>query len=145
MKAFKVVTSVLMFGGAIALAATAASAHDEGAGHEGHDHSVAKHDHAAAAGGIVAEVGHYDAELVATDGQMRLLLKDHDGKDAASEGYKASVLVMVGSERHGPFDLAPAGGNRLEGKGVALKAGSKAIVTLTDKGGKAVQGRFEMK
>lgn len=115
MKGLKVRTSVIMLA-AIALNAVSASAHEEG-GHEGHDHSQSKHDHAPAAGGIVAEVGTYDVELIAGDGKLKLLVKDHDGKDAATDGFKASVVVLAGSERQGPFELAGTGGNTLEGKG----------------------------
>lgn len=143
MKAFKAFTRAAVIAAATVIGAAAASAHEEG--HEGHDHSAEKHDHTPAAGGIVQEVGEYDAELVTTDTTITLLLKDHDGKEAPTEGFKASVLVLAGSERKGPFELVPAGGNKLEGKGVALKAGQKAIVTLTDKAGKAAQGRYEAK
>lgn len=141
MRAYKAVISAAVLSVGV-FGAGAAFAAD---GHDGHDHSAAKHDHSASAGGIVAEIGDYDVELVAADGKTTLLLKDHDGKEAVTDGFKASVLVLAGSERQGPFDLTPAGGNKLEGKGVALKAGDKAVVTLTDKAGKAAQGRFEAK
>jgi hypothetical protein len=112
-------------------------------GHAGHDHSAAKHDHAPSAGGIVAEIGDYDAELVAAGTTLKLLLKDHDGNVAMAEGLKASVLVLTGPERQGPFNLTPAGGNTLAGDATTLKPGQKVIVTLTDKAGKAAQGRYE--
>lgn len=142
MRAFKAFISSAVIGLGCALAGNAALAAD---GHEGHDHSAAKHDHKPAAGGIVSEIGDYDVELVAADGKLTLLLKNHDGVDQATEGFTASVLVLAGSERKGPFELAPAGGNKLEGAGVALSAGNKAVVTLTDKAGKAAQGRYEAK
>lgn len=144
MKAFKAFTRVF----AVAVIAGGASiglAHEGHEGHEGHDHSAAKHDHTPVAGGIVAEVGDYDVELVTANGKITLLLKDHDGKEQMTEGFKASVLVLAGSERKGPFELTPAGGNKLEGDGAALAAGMKAILTLTDKSGKAAQGRYEAK
>lgn len=142
MKAFKGFVSAVAISSVFLLGAQSAFTAD---GHDGHDHSAAKHDHAPSAGGIVAEVGDYDVELVAAEGKTTLLLKDHDGKEAATDGFKATVLVLAGSDRQGPFELAPAGGNKLEGKGVALKGGHKAIVTLTDNAGKAAQGRFEVK
>ena len=135
MRAFKAFISSAVIGLGCALAGNAALAAD---GHEGHDHKPA-------AGGIVSEIGDYDVELVAADGKLTLLLKNHDGVDQATEGFTASVLVLAGSERKGPFELAPAGGNKLEGAGVALSAGNKAVVTLTDKAGKAAQGRYEAK
>jgi hypothetical protein len=143
MKAFKALISAVVLAAALGLT-SGARAHDGHAdGHEGHDHSAAKHDHTPVAGGIVAEVGDYDVELVGADGKTALHLKDHDGKEQAADGFKASVLVLSGSKRQGPFELTPAGGNKLEGTGVALQSGDKVIVTLTDKSGKAAQGRFE--
>lgn len=148
MKTFKAHTRLVLTSAVLAIGGVSFSsallAHEE-KGHEGHDHSPAKHDHTAKAGGIVVDMGHYDGELVATDGAITLMLRDHDGKDAVTEGYKATVIVLAGSERKGPFELAPAGGNKLEGKGVALQSGHKAIVTLTDAAGKASQARFEAK
>lgn len=145
MKTFKVLTKPAVLAAAVSLAATTGALAHEEKGHEGRDHSATKYDHTPVAGGIVAVIGHYDGELVGADGKMTLLLKDHDGKEAATDGYKASVLVLSGGERKGPFELMPAGGNKLEGKGVPLAAGQRAIVTLTDAGGKASQGRFEAK
>lgn len=142
MTAFKAYISAGVIAFGLAFGGSAVRAEE---GHEGHDHSAAKHDHKPSAGGIVAEIGDYDAELVSNGDTLKLLLKDHDGKEAATEGFKASVLVLAGSERQGPFDLSPAGSNALEGKGAALKPGSKAVVTLTDKAGKAAQGRYEIK
>jgi len=144
MKASKGLIKAVIVAAGLGLA-SGALAHEGHDGHEGHDHSAAKHDHTPAAGGIVAEVGDYDVELVGADGKTTLLLKDHDGKEQATDGFKASMLVLSGTKREGPFELAPAGGNKLEGKGVLLKAGDKAILTLTDKAGKAAQGRFEAK
>jgi hypothetical protein len=142
MKAFKAFTNMVALASAVALGAAGAVAQS---GHEGHDHSAAKHDHTPVAGGIVAEVGDYDVELASADGKMTLLLKDHDGKEQPSDGFKASVLVLAGSQRRGPFELAPAGANRLQGDGAGLASGEKAIVTLTDKSAKVAQGRFEAK
>lgn len=136
MKAFKGLISAVVVVAGLGLASGALA-------HEGHDHSAAKHDHTPVAGGIVAEVGDYDVELVAADGKTSLLLKDHDGNEQAADGFKASVLVLSGAKRAGPFELAPAGGNKLEGEGVALKSGDKAILTLTDKAGKTAQGRYQ--
>lgn len=57
-----------------------------------------------------------------------------------------SVLITSGSKRKGPFQLTPARGNKLESAGPgSVAAGSRAVLTLTDKAGKSAQARYELK
>ena len=114
---------------------------------KGHDHADGKHAHPKAKhGGIMDDIGEYHAELLIKDGKIAIFLSDHDGKEAVADGFKATVLITAGSKREGPFQLTAAGGNKLEGAGPApTAAGARAIVTLTDKAGKSVQERYELK
>jgi hypothetical protein len=113
---------------------------------KGHGHGDHKHTHPTAQhGGILEDVGEYHVELVAKDGKITLYLRDHDAKDVAVDGFKASVLVTAGSQRLGPFELKPAKANIIDGAVPGIPAGATAILTLTDKAGVAAQGRFKLK
>lgn len=138
----RLLTSALLIGGALAFALAPALAQQK----KGHGHADHKHTHPTAQhGGILEDVGEYHVELVAKDGKITLFLRDHDAKDTSTEGFKASVLVTAGSQRVGPVEVKPAGGNKMEGAVAALPGGATAILTLTDKGGTAAQGRFKLK
>jgi hypothetical protein len=142
-KNLQLLTKAMALAFAVSLAPMGAIAQDKGHSHskgEKHAHPTAKH------GGVIDDVGEYHAELVVKDGKITIHVLDHDGKDAATDGYKASVLITAGSQKLGPFALQPAGGNKLEGAGAAsVPAGSRAILTLVDKGGKSAQARYELK
>lgn len=139
----RLLISALLFGGAVAFAAAPTLAqqkkHDHGAAGHKHNHPTAQH------GGILEDVGEYHVELVVKDGKITLYLRDHEAKDAASEGFKASVLLTAGQQRVGPVELAPVNPNKLEGPVPAIPGGATAILTLTDKSGAAAQGRFKLK
>lgn len=137
----RLLTSALLLGGAVAFGAVPALAQqkkDHGhAGHK-HEHPTAKH------GGVLEDVGEYHVELLAKDGKITLYVRTEDAKDTETAGFKASVLVTSGSKRVGPIDVKPAGGNKMEGDAASVPAGATAILTLTDKGGVAAQGRFKL-
>ncbi|MFM9937869.1 MAG: hypothetical protein ACKVP7_00065 [Hyphomicrobiaceae bacterium] len=140
----RLLTSVLMIGAAVAVAGLPA-APSLAQQKKGHGHADHKHNHPTAQhGGILEDVGEFHVELVAKDGKITLYLRDHEAKDAATEGFKASVLITAGSQRIGPVELKPSGSNKLEGPVAAVPAGATAILTLTDKGGTAAQGRFKL-
>lgn len=140
----RLLTSILMIGAAVAVAGVP-GAPSLAQQKKGHGHADHKHNHPTAQhGGILEDVGEYHVELVVKDGKITLYLRDHEAKDAASEGFKASVLLTAGQQRVGPIELAPVAPNKLEGA-AAVPAGATAILTLTDKGGTAAQGRFKLK
>ena len=112
---------------------------DHGGASHKHSHPTAQH------GGVLEDVGEFHVEMVTKDGKITLYLRDHDAKDAATEGFKASVLLTAGSQRIGPIEVKPSGANKMEGPVGAVPAGANAILTLTDKGGTAAQGRFKLK
>ena len=91
------------------------------------------------------DVGEFHVEMVNKDGKIILFLRDHEAKDAMTDGLKASALITAGSQRVGPVEIKPAGGNKMEGVVAAVPAGATAILTLTDKAGTAAQGRFKLK
>ena len=139
----RLLTSVLLIGGTVAFTAMPVVAQQK----KGHDHGGAGHKHThptALNGGVLEDVGEFHVELLVKDGKITLFLRDHEAKDAATEGFKASVLLTAGSQRVGPVELAPSGTNKLEGPVAAVPAGATAILTLTDKGGVAAQGRFKL-
>lgn len=139
----RLLASALLLGGAIAVAAAPTLAqqkkHDHGAAGHKHNHPTAQH------GGVLEDVGEFHVEMVVKDGKITLYLRDHEAKDAATDGFKASVLLTAGSQRVGPVELGPIGPNKLEGPVAAIPAGATAILTLTDKAGAAAQGRFKLK
>ena len=111
--------------------------HDPGS-HK-HTHPTAQHD------GVLEDVGEYHVELVVKGGTVSLHVRDHDAKDAATDGFKATVLITAGSQRVGPITLKSAGGNKMEGAVATVPSGATAILTLTDKDGDVAQGRFKLK
>lgn len=139
----RLLTSALLIGSALAFTGVPSLAqqkkHDHGgAGHK-HSHPTALH------GGILEDVGEFHVEMVVKDGKITLYLRDHEAKDAATDGFKASVLLTAGSQRVGPVELKPAGTNKIEGPVASVPAGASAILTLTDKAGVAAQARFNLK
>ncbi len=128
----------------IAMGATVAMAQQKKA----HDHGGAGHKHnhpTAQAGGVLEDVGEYHVEMVVKEGKILLALRDHEAKDAPTDGMKASVLVTAAGKRLGPIEVKPSGANKMEGVVAAVPAGATAILTLTDKDGTAAQGRFNLK
>jgi len=137
----RLLTNTLVIAIAAALIGTPAMAQSKK-----HDHKDHKHTHATAEhGGVLEDIGEYHAELVAKDGKITIYLRDEDAKVIASEPFKASVMLIAGSQRVGPIPLAPVGDNKLEGTASAIPAGGTAILTLTDKGGATAQARFKLK
>ncbi|WP_083528189.1 hypothetical protein [Hyphomicrobium sp. CS1BSMeth3] len=136
----RLLTSAFMIGVAAVFAVAPAVAQ------KAHDHKDGKHTHAKPQhGGVLEDVGEFHVELVAKDGKITLYVRSEDSKDAATDGFKASVLLTAGSQRVGPVQLAPSGGNKLEGAASSIPAGATAILTLTDKSGTTAQGRYKLK
>ena len=134
-------SKAVLVGTAIAFAAVPAGAQQKGHGHAEHKHTHPTAQH----GGILEDVGEYHVEMVVKEGKITLYLRDHDAKDVVPEGFKASVLVTAGSQRLGPFEFKPVAANTLEVAAPGIPAGATGILTLTDKGGTAAQGRFKLK
>ena len=96
-------TTVLALIASFAFSARAADKH-------GHDH-----DHRPLHGGIVAEAGDLNYELVAKPDSLTIYVVDH-GKPVATSGARGTATVHSGSEKLAAV-LEPAGENRLVAKG----------------------------
>ncbi len=101
--------------------------------------------HGAAAaqhGGVVQSAADLSFELVATPDGAALYLEDHDAA-LQTAGLSGKLTVLNGAEKS-EAELKPAGGNKLEAKGVKLNKGAKVVAVLNlDK--KPVTVRFTVK
>lgn len=89
----------------------------------GHDHG-----HASMHGGIIAEAGDLDYELVAKSDSLTLYVVDN-GKPVATAGASGSVTIHASSDKT-TVALVPAGENRLVAKG-SFKTGIGVRVSVT--------------
>jgi hypothetical protein len=95
-------------------------------------------------GGVVAEAGSFQGELVNAPKGATLYLTDH-GQPIASAGATAKVVVLAGGTKS-ELEFVPAGDNRLAAPGGAtLAAGSKAVDTVKLKDGRSGALRFDVK
>ena len=95
-------------------------------------------------GGIVAEAGVFQGELVAQPAGLVLFITDH-GKPVPTQGASARLVVLAAGHKS-EVPLAPAGENRLEGRPAeALAAGAKAVASVRLADGRAGALRFELK
>lgn len=89
-------------------------------------------------GGIVAEAGLAQFEIVAADGKVSVIVTNH-GAPVASKGAAGKLVVLEGAKKH-EIKLQAAGENRLEGQG-SLPAGAKLLISVTWPGKKPLQAR----
>ncbi|WP_395058466.1 hypothetical protein [Polaromonas sp.] len=119
--------SAALLAGAAALSAGPALAHGAAA---------AQH------GGVVQTAADLSFELVATPGGAALYLEDHN-KALQSVGLSGKLTVLNGTVKS-EAELQPAGGNKLEARGVKLNKGAKVVAVL-NMGKKPVTVRFTVK
>ncbi len=93
-------------------------------------------------GGVVAEAGEAQFELVAKDGKFIVFLSNH-GQPLASKGASGKLTILDGAKKT-ELELKAAGENRLEASGSAA-SGAKALISvqLVDK--KPLQARAILK
>ena len=103
-------------------------------------HAAGRHDHAHKPlhGGILAEAGDIDAELVSRADSLTVHVLEH-GKPVATAGAKAVATIHAGSEKL-TVSLEPVGENKLAAKG-SFKTGVGVRVAL----GLTLQGKPEAK
>lgn len=89
-------------------------------------------------GGVVAEAGMAQFEIVAKDGKLIVYVSNH-GAPVDTAGASGKLTVLAGSAKS-EIDLKPAGDNRLQGTG-SLASGAKLLVTAQWPGQKALQAR----
>jgi len=95
-------------------------------------------------GGIVRTASDLSFELVAAADGATLYVIDH-GKDYDTAGVERQA---DGAQRRGQVrgrPSTPAGGNKLEAKGVKLGSGAKVVAALQTAGKKTVTVRFTVK
>lgn len=102
-------------------------------------HGAAKPQH----GGIVQSASDLSFELVAAGDGATIYVLDHEDEfDTANTSGKLTVLN--GAEKS-EADLRPAGGNKLEAKGVKLGKGSRVVAALRTADKKSITLRFTLK
>lgn len=123
---------------AIAVVATVAALHAPGPTWAHAEHGQPAY------GGIVAEAGAFQGELVARPAGLTLYVTDH-GKPIPTQGASAKLVVLAGGQKV-EAALAPAGDNRLEAaQPVPIAAGAKAVASVRLADGRAGALRFEVK
>lgn len=94
-------------------------------------------------GGVVRTASDLSFELVAAADGATLYVVDH-GKDYDTAGMSGKLTALNGAQKS-EADLKPAGGNKLQAKGVQLGAGAKVVVALQTADKKTVTVRFTVK
>ncbi len=100
------------------------------AAHEGHGQSMH--------GGIVAEAGHAQFEIVARDGRITVHASNH-GAPLATAGASGKLTVLTGTNKQ-EIPLQASGQDRLQGQG-KLTAGDKLLLNVIWPGQKPLQAR----
>ncbi len=89
-------------------------------------------------GGVIAEAGAAQFEIVAQDGRIVVHASNH-GKPVDTAGATGKLTLLDGAAKS-EVSLAPAGPNRLEGAG-SLPRGAKLLIHVEWPGRKPLQGR----
>ena len=89
-------------------------------------------------GGVVAEAGEAQFEVVGKDGRLVVHVTNH-GSPLDTTGASGKLTVLAGSAKQ-EYALKPAGGNRLEGSG-SYAAGAKLLLQVQLLGKKPLQAR----
>jgi len=93
-------------------------------------------------GGVVAEAGEVQFEVVARDGKITVHVSNH-GNPVDVSGASGKLTVLSGSKRS-EVELKPSGGDRLEGPG-NIASGAKLLINLQWPGKKPLQARAVMR
>ena len=89
-------------------------------------------------GGVVAEAGEAQFELVGKDGKITVHVTNH-GQAIDTAGASGKLNILAGAEKR-EVELKPAGANRLEGQGTYV-AGAKLLLQVQLPGKKPLQAR----
>lgn len=89
-------------------------------------------------GGVVAEAGEAQFEVVGKDGKLVVHVTNH-GSPLDTTGASGKLTVLAGSAKQ-EYALKPAGGNRLESSG-SYGAGAKLLLQVQLPGKKLLQAR----
>ena len=125
------ILTLFAFSGAVLAQTADPGAHEHGPGVKGSH------------GGVVQDLGGYEAELVVKGRNLILYLTDHaTGKPAQLDGMKATIFVVQGSNRKATITLIPKDGAFQAN--ASIPSGSDAVVNVQLPGGKSSQARFEL-
>lgn len=89
-------------------------------------------------GGVVAEAGQAQFEIVGKDGKVTVHATQH-GAPVATAGASGKLTVLAGTAKS-EIALKAAGDNQLKGDG-AVPAGAKLLLSVQMPGGKTLQAR----
>ena len=89
-------------------------------------------------GGVIAEAGLAQFEVVAKDGKVVVPVTNH-GAAIDTAGAKGKLTVLAGTAKS-EIALSPAGGNRLEGSG-NVAGGAKLLISVELPKQKPLQAR----
>lgn len=89
-------------------------------------------------GGVVAEAGMAQFEVVGKDGRITVHVTSH-GASVQTAGASGKLIVLDGASKT-EIDLTPAGENRLQGAG-KIPAGAKLLIHVKLPGKPALQAR----
>lgn len=93
-------------------------------------------------GGVVAEAGEMQFEVVSKDGLLTVYLSNH-GSPVPAAGATGKLTALAGTAKS-EFELKAAGDNRLQGAG-NIPAGAKLLITVQWPGKKPLQARAVMR
>lgn len=110
------------------LTATPAIAHEE--------HGKSMH------GGVIAEAGHAQFEIVGKDGVLTVHVSNH-GAPVTTAGASGKLTVLSGAAKR-EIELKPAGNDLLQGQGT-LATGDKLLLNVVWPGQKPMQARAVVK
>ena len=93
-------------------------------------------------GGVVAEAGEMQFEVVGKDGLLTVYLSNH-GNPVPAAGATGKLVAMAGTTKS-EFELKAAGDSRLQGAG-SIPAGAKLLISVQWVGKKPMQARAVMR
>ena len=93
-------------------------------------------------GGVVAEAGEMQFEVVGKDGLLTVYLSNH-GNPVLAAGATGKLIAMAGTSKS-EFELKAAGDSRLQGSG-SIPAGAKLLISVQWVGKKPMQARAVMR
>jgi len=93
-------------------------------------------------GGVVAEAGEMQFEVVGKDGLLTVYLSNH-GNPVLTAGASGKLTALAGTAKS-EFELKAVGDSRLQGSG-SIPAGAKLLINVQWAGEKALQARAVMR
>ena len=93
-------------------------------------------------GGVVAEAGEMQFEVVGKDGLLTVYLSNH-GSPVPAAGATGKLVALTGTTKS-EFELKAIGDNRLEGAG-NIPAAAKLLISVQWPGKKPLQARAVMR